>query len=177
LLATEQLWSSAAQDSVVVADCMCAAADKCAQEDRPKEAAALLVMAARRGVAKEHQDKVAVLLAGDRRFHHLSAARRLALEAACSLMGTPGLASHWNPTLMELGVLAGDRHTVGRLAKLYGRHTSELWYIQPLSAHADWPLKGYNSQPYFHQINTKAPGTQLISDNPYIFLIQDFFSA
>eukprot|EP00966_Prymnesium_polylepis_P263912 6097075-Prymnesium_polylepis.1 len=42
LLATEQLWSSAAQDSVVVADCMCAAADKCAQEDRPKEAAALL---------------------------------------------------------------------------------------------------------------------------------------
>jgi len=74
-------------------------------------------------------------------------------------------------------VLVGDRHIVGRLSQMHGLPENYLWAIQPAPEYPDLPLGGYKPQPYFHQINTNAPGTQLISDNPYIFMIQDFLSA
>jgi hypothetical protein len=39
------------------------------------------------------------------------------------------------------------------------------------------PLDGYKAQPFFHQINTEFPGLQLIHEQPYIFLVHDFFSG
>eukprot|EP00966_Prymnesium_polylepis_P176240 4079767-Prymnesium_polylepis.1 len=84
------------------------AAEKCTNEGRPKVAAALLVMAAQQaGVPGEHQDKVALLLAASKS----SGADALpALEATSLLLADHGSDGLWKPTLVELCVLAGDRH-------------------------------------------------------------------
>jgi len=174
-LVVDDTWTAAKGDGTAVADCMRKAAEKCANEERPKQAAALLVMAVEQAdVAAKHQAKVAQLLSTNRQS---AVAVRPVLEATSMLLAEHGSDGQWKPTLVELCVLAGDRHIVGRLCQMHGLREGDLWAIQPAPMYPDLQLDGYKAQPYFHQINTNTPGTQLISDNPYIFVIQDFFSA
>jgi len=174
-LAMDDTWAAAKGDAATIAFGMRKAAEKCANEGRPKVAAALLVMAAQRaGVPQEHKDNVTHLLNASRRS---VADLQPALEAAGLLLGTCGSEGMWKPTLVELCVRSGDRHMIARLAQLYGHQPSSLWHIQPLTEYADLPLDAYKEQPFFHQINSKFPGLQLISQEPYIFICQDFVSA
>jgi len=102
---------------------------------------------------------------------------QLALEAAGSVLGTDAALTTWASTLVELGVRAGDRHTVGRLSQEYGHLPGGApWVIRPTSEHPDLPFDGYKAQPYFHQINTKSPGLQLVQDEPFIFIDPCFLS-
>jgi len=173
-LATVEAWATVSdEDGAIVAARMRTAAKKCANEHRPREAAALLAMAAERaGVPQEHQDKVAHLLSYSRKS---VADLQPALEAAGLLLGTCGSEGMWKPTLVELCARSGDRHTVARLAQLYDHQPSSLWHIQPLAEYDDLPLDAYKAQPYFHQINTNYPGLQLIQDTPHVFVVPKFF--
>ena len=54
------------------------------------------------------------------------------------------------------------------LLRAYGLPASALWSVMPAPEYADLPLDGYNTQPYFHQINTKSPGLQLVMAEPYV---------
>ena len=48
----------------------------------------------------------------------------------------------------------------------------------PLSPpYPDLPLDGYQAQPYFHQIDGAWPGVQLINEDPYIIICQDFLTG
>jgi len=174
-LTTHNAWPAADADrGAVVAACMRQAAQKCAQEGRSTEAAALLVMAVTRsGVGEEHTQKVNQVLEVGRKS---AAERRPALEAASVLLATHGLDALWQPTMVELGTRSGDRHTVGELAKLYGHEPSILWR-QPLAEYPDLPFTHYKTQPHFQQINTNIPGLQLIHAEPYIFACKDFLTA
>jgi len=123
-------------------------------------------------VEKEHRDKVAEVLAAGR----TSAADvRAALEAASMLLATHGFQEEFKSTLVELGARA-DRHATGRLAELYNLPPSVLWRMKPLAEYPDLPMDGYRAQDVFHRINVNYPGLQLISEDPYIIICQDFFS-
>eukprot|EP00966_Prymnesium_polylepis_P019843 457517-Prymnesium_polylepis.1 len=113
LLADEVTWKSVDGDGdAVVAVRMRDAARKCAKEDRPKEAAALLVIAVNRaGVPSENRDLVAQILSAQR---PPAADGRAALEASSLLLATQGTERGvWASALLELGALCGDRHSVG----------------------------------------------------------------
>jgi len=153
------------------------AAAKCDKDGRSKEAAALLMMAVERaGVPAEHCQEVELKLRSLQLASTLEANAGCALKAAGSLLATNTSDPHWSSTLevtlMELGVLAGDRHTVGRLALLYG-----YGHIRPADEYDDLPLHGYKTQPFFHQINTKSPSLQLVQEDPYVFVLPDFLST
>eukprot|EP00966_Prymnesium_polylepis_P304954 7046140-Prymnesium_polylepis.1 len=58
LMATDEAWAGVEGGNEAVAGHMRGAAKKCAEDDRPSQAAALLTMAVRRaGVPQEHKDK------------------------------------------------------------------------------------------------------------------------
>eukprot|EP00966_Prymnesium_polylepis_P065969 1530645-Prymnesium_polylepis.1 len=59
------------------------------------------------GVATKHQAKVAQLLSTNRQS---AVAVRSVLEATCKLLADHGSDGLWKPTLVELCMLAGDRH-------------------------------------------------------------------
>jgi len=182
-LADKKHWETVGGDGALIVRSMRQAAEKCNEEGRPKEAAALLKMAVERagGVPKEHQQGVDVKMKELKleydKLHPGSGWQpepdaRLALLAACSLLATNALDSQWTSALMELGVLAGDRYTVGRLAQLYGYSAN----VAPDPDYADLPLDGYKMQPFFHQINTKSRNLQLVQDEPYVFLHPGFLT-
>mmetsp|Transcript_89818 Transcript_89818/g.269951 ORF Transcript_89818/g.269951 Transcript_89818/m.269951 type:complete len:232 (+) Transcript_89818:1649-2344(+) len=173
-LATDEAWRTVRGEDAAVAVKLRAAAEKCANDDRPKEAATLLVIAAKRaGVSQESQEKAMRLISGRRQS---MADVLLVLEAACELLVTVGMSRTWALTLVELGVRVGDRHVVSRLAKECGHSPSALWAISPLEQYPDLALDGYKAQPYFHQINTAFAGLQLINAEPSIFIFQDFLT-
>jgi len=173
-LATDEAWRTVRGEDAAVAVKLRAAAEKCANDDRPKEAATLLVIAAKRaGVSQESQEKAMRLISGRRQS---MADVLLVLEAACELLVTVGMSRTWALTLVELGVRVGDRHVVSRLAKECGHSPSALWAISPLEQYPDLALDGYKAQPYFHQINTAYAGLQLINAEPSIFIFQDFLT-
>jgi len=173
-LAVDDTWAAAKGDGTAAAGCMRKAAEKCANEERPKQAAALLVMAVEQAdVAAKHQAKVAQLLSTNRQS---AVAVRPVLEATSMLLAEHGSDGQWKPTLVELCVLVGDRHIVGRLSQMHGLPENYLWAIQPAPEYPDLPLDGYKAQLYFHQINTRYPGLQLIQDSPHVFLAQNFFT-
>jgi len=182
-LADKKHWENVGGDGAIIVRSMRQAAEKCNNEHRPKEAAALLVMAVETaGVPKEHQEgvdvKVKELKLEYDKLHPASgwqpdADARRALEAAGSLLATIGLDPQWESTLGELGVLAGDRLTVGRLAELYGHSAS---VATPDPDYADLPLDSYKTQPFFHQINTKSRNLQLVQADPYVFLHPGFLT-
>jgi len=176
-LADKKHWATMDGDKAIIASSMRQAAEKCNNEGRPKEAAALLKMAVETaGVPEEHEEGVVLKMVELKvKFGwQPEADARLALEAAGLLLATNG-SDHgqWTSTLMELGVLAGDRLTVGRLAALYGHPAS---VATPDPGYADLPLVGYKTQPFFHQINTKSPSLQLVQDEPYVFLHPGFLT-
>ena len=171
-LASDAAWVDTEGDDAAVAQLMRCAADKCTKEDRPNEAASLLMMAAQRaGVPKEHPDKVAQACR-----HALSDEQRCALEAASLLLAARGASPAWLPALIELGTRGGGRHNTSGLSKAHGLQPNALWQREPLAEYADLRLNRYIAQPYFHQINTAYPGLQLISQEPYIFVCRDFLA-
>jgi len=46
-----------------------------------------------------------------------------------------------------------------------------------LPEYPNLPFDEYRRQPFFHQINTESPGLQLINEEPYIFVVPNFFST
>ena len=183
-LAKEEVWADVPGDGAAVAELMRTAATKCAQEDRPKEAAVLLMMAARRDGAAEGRLDALV-----RKMQPLTAEQQRALdvvravdsdgaararEAASALLAVHGVGGIWASTLVELGTLGGDRHTVGCLAQLHGHPPSALWGVMPLPEYADLRLDRYMAQRCFHHIKADYPGVQLIHEEPYVFVVQGF---
>ena len=91
------------------------------------------------------------------------------------LLAEHGAAGKLNSCLVELGAMT-DRHAAGRLAELYNLSPGVMWPMKPLPDYPDLPMHGYKDQPFFHQIDTAFPGLQLISEEPFIFVCQKFFS-
>jgi len=173
-LAMDDTWAAAKGDAATIAFGMRKAAEKCANEGRPKVAAALLVMAAQRaGVPGEHQDKVAQVLAAE----GISATElRPALEAASLLLAMHRPDGEWASTLFELGARVGDRHTATHLAMLHNLPAGVMWAMKPLAEYPDLPMGGYKAQDVFHRVNTSYPRLQLISEDPYILICPGFLT-
>lgn len=175
LLATGEAWSSVDGDDAVVGAHMRAAAEWCANEGRSKEAAALFILAVKRaGVHKQHRDRVGQVLSAE---GNSVAEVRPALEAASMLLTDHGMSGKWvAATLNELCTHA-DRHTVGRLAASFHLAHDVFWPTQPLAEYPDLPIDGYKAQDVFHRIDTRYPGLQVISQDPYIIIRPNFLSS
>ena len=175
LLATDEAW--AGSEAASMAEEMTRAAQKCAMERYPEEAAALLTMAAARGGVLPHHRDAVVQVCQQHQFEP-NEKQRHALEAASALLTAQDAASAgglWAATLVELGARCGDRHTVVSLAEHHGQPPNALVRFVPHEL-GDLPLGRYKAQSHFHQIDTSFPGLQLISEEPYIFLVQSFLS-
>jgi len=49
--------------------------------------------------------------------------------------------------------------------------------LRSIAGYPCLPLDRYLGQSYFHRINVNYPGLQLVSEEPYIFLVKDFLTA
>jgi len=68
-----------------------------------------------------------------------------------------------------------EAHAAVKIQSIKRGNSARLRF-QPSPEYQDLPLDGYKAQPYFHQINAKYPGLQLIQDSPHVFLAQNFFT-